>query len=104
MYDGINIKEQSIVDANCTDCRSITEGALLFDAKTLKLELRDNLRDQLMQVWLEIKASPPNLGYHRCKAVPSSSLRTCTRTCNNRCAPRGVHRICCFFTKRFATS
>ena len=42
MYDGINIKEQSIVDAHYTDFRSITEDALLFDAKTLKLELRDN--------------------------------------------------------------
>ena len=42
MHDGINIKEQSIVDAHYTDFRSITEDALLFDAKTLKLELRDN--------------------------------------------------------------
>jgi 2-haloacid dehalogenase len=58
VHDGINIKEQSIVDAHYTDFRSITEDALLFDAKTLKLELRDNPRDQLMQVWLEIKASP----------------------------------------------
>jgi hypothetical protein len=33
MHDGINIEEQSIVDAHYTYFRSITEDALPFDAK-----------------------------------------------------------------------
>jgi len=43
-------------------------------------------------------------GYQRSKLVCKSSLSAWTRTCNRRCAPRGVHRICCFFTNRLATS
>src|SRR5450756_1884987 len=45
-----------------------------------------------------------NAGCHRWKSSASWSLRTRTRTCNRRCAPRGVQRICCFLTMRLLTS
>jgi hypothetical protein len=72
MHDVINIKS-SRVDAHYTDFRSITEDALLFDAKTLNLELPDDPRDQLMQVWLEIKASP-RFTYQKCRWDSSAIL------------------------------
>ena len=39
-------------------------------------------------------------GYQRRKVSSRSPLRTLVRVCSKRCAPRGVHRICCFFTNR----
>ena len=41
-----------------------------------------------------------NAGYQRRKVSSRSPLRTWVRVCSKRCAPRGVHRICCFFTNR----
>jgi len=39
-------------------------------------------------------------GYQRWKSAASSSLRTRVRIWRSRWAPRGVQRICCFFTMR----
>jgi transketolase len=43
---------------------------------------------------------PRKAGYQRRKVSSRSPLRTLVRVCSKRCAPRGVHRICCFFTNR----
>jgi 2-haloacid dehalogenase len=40
------------------DFRQATEGALVFAANLLKLDLTKDKREQLMQVWLELKAWP----------------------------------------------
>ena len=43
---------------------------------------------------------PRKAGYQRRKVSSRSPLRTLVRVCSRRCAPRGVHRICGFFTNR----
>jgi hypothetical protein len=43
-------------------------------------------------------------GYQRRKIPSQSSFSTCVRTCKSRCAPSGVHCICCFFTIRLLTT
>jgi cyclic beta-1,2-glucan synthetase len=41
-----------------------------------------------------------NCGYQVRKVSSQSSLITAVRTCRSRCAPSGVHCICCFLTMR----
>jgi len=45
-------------------------------------------------------AAERNRGYHRRNTSWSSLLSTFVRVYSNRCAPQGVHCICCFFTMR----
>jgi len=45
-----------------------------------------------------------NCGYQRRNTSSNSSLRTLVRVCSNRWAPRNVHCMDCFLTKRRLTT
>ena len=42
--------------------------------------------------------------YQRDSVARQSPFNTWVRICSRRCAPRSVHRICCFFTNRLLTT
>src|SRR5216684_2874031 len=50
------------------------------------------------------RSSEAKAGYHTRNVAASSPLSVRVRACRRRCAPSGIHRMCCFLTIRLLTT